>query len=132
MCYNDECNRLDDLNWLFTKRFRDFFYLICRKQSTLSQNFCYSHSLNFYLSNSTLSVSKQPTQLIIAAHNCHNYSITACPICNTYYVSKYPLLLIEKCSWLACFYLLWELEAFAHVLLHLEEINSYYQNKTNN
>ena len=56
------------------------------------------------------------------------YSITACPI------SKYPLfpVLIEKYSWLARFYLLWELEAFVHVLMHLEEINSYYQIKTNN
>ena len=31
-----------------------------------------SQILNFHLSGSTTSVSKQPTQLIIAAHNCHN------------------------------------------------------------
>ena len=31
--------------------------------------------INFHLSGSTLSVSNQPTQLIIAAHNCHISSI---------------------------------------------------------
>ena len=36
-----------------------------------SQNICYSHSSNFHLSGSTESVTKQPTQLIIAAYNCH-------------------------------------------------------------
>ena len=38
-----------------------------RKWPNTSQNFCYSHSLNFHISGSTESVSKQPTQLIIAA-----------------------------------------------------------------
>ena len=37
----------------------------------IAKCFCYFHSLNFHLSGGTLSVSKQPTQLIIAAHNCH-------------------------------------------------------------
>ena len=58
MCCNDE------LSWWFTKRF-NAFYLSCRKQPNPSQNFCYSHSLNFHLSGSTLSVSKIPTQLIV-------------------------------------------------------------------
>ena len=62
MCRNDEFD--DEFNWLFTKIFRAF-YLLCRKQPNLSQNFCYSHSLNFHLSGSTKSVSKQPTQLIV-------------------------------------------------------------------
>ena len=66
MCCNDE------LSWWFTKRF-NAFYLSCRKQPNPSQNFCYSHSLNFHLSGSPGSVSKQPTQLIIAAHNGHKY-----------------------------------------------------------
>ena len=42
----------DELSWLFTKSLRDF-YLICRKYPNPSQNFCYSHSLNFHLSGST-------------------------------------------------------------------------------
>ena len=54
---------------MFTKRFRAF-YLIFRKYPNPSQHFCYSHSLNFGESVSPESVSKQPTQLIIAAHNC--------------------------------------------------------------
>ena len=57
MCRNDE------LSWLFTKRFRDFC-LICR-------NFCFSQYLHFHVFGSTKSVWKQPTQFIIAAHNCH-------------------------------------------------------------
>ena len=64
MCCNDE------LSWWFTKRF-NAFYLSCRKQPNPSQNFFYSHSLNFHLSGSPGSVSKQPTQLIVEAHNCH-------------------------------------------------------------
>ena len=63
MCCNDQLG--DELSWLFTKRFRDFFILFL-----FYKNFCYLHSLNFY---STLSVSQQPTQLIIEAHNFHNY-----------------------------------------------------------
>ena len=42
-----------------------------------SQNFCYSHCLNFHVFGSPESVSKQPTQLIIAAHNCHIYWLMA-------------------------------------------------------
>ena len=38
-------------------------------------NFCYSHSPNFHLSGSTESFGKQPTQLIIVAHNCHKFLI---------------------------------------------------------
>ena len=68
-CRNDELS--SSLSWLFTTRFGVFFYLIFRKQPNPSQNFCYSHFLNFHVSGSTESVSKQPTQLIIAAHNCH-------------------------------------------------------------
>ena len=58
------------MSWKFTTRFRNF-YLICRKYPNPSQNFCYSHSPNFYVSGSPESVRGQPTQLIIAAHNCH-------------------------------------------------------------
>ena len=54
----------DELSWLFTKRFRAF-YLICRKELKPSQNFYYSHSLNFHLSERTKSASKQSTQLIV-------------------------------------------------------------------
>ena len=60
---NDELSLAMSLRWLFTKRFTGF-YLICRKLTNSSQNFCYSHSLYFHLSGSILSVSKQPTQLI--------------------------------------------------------------------
>ena len=42
----------------------DLYSLICRKQPNPSQKFCYSHSLNFHISGSTYSVSKQPTKLI--------------------------------------------------------------------
>ena len=52
MCLNDE------FSWLFTYRFRTFF-LIFRKKPNPSQNFSYSHSLNFHLSG------KQPTQIIV-------------------------------------------------------------------
>ena len=54
----------DELGWLFTKEFKAFC-LICRKYPTLSQSFCYSHSVNFYVSSSTKFVSKQTTQLIV-------------------------------------------------------------------
>ena len=112
MCRNDELSLT--LSWLFTYRFRDF-YLIWRKLTNPSQNFCYSHSLNFRVSVSTESVkaamydrclsesslfsrendyfhssvsphfqafvvrsafSKQPSQLIILAHNCHITSLS--------------------------------------------------------
>ena len=47
-------------------------------------NFCYSYYLNLHLSGSTYSDSKQPThcptQFIIAAHNCHIYTLYTYPI----------------------------------------------------
>ena len=60
MCRNDELR----LSWLFTKRLIAFC-LTRRKLTNPSQNFCYSHSLNFHVSDSPKSVSKQPTQLIV-------------------------------------------------------------------
>ena len=46
MCHNDELS--STMTWF---RFRTF-KLICRKQPDPSQNFCYSHSLNFHVSGS--------------------------------------------------------------------------------
>ena len=45
----------------------ELFILLAEKSQNPnpSQNFCYSHSLNFHLFGSTESVSKQPTYLII-------------------------------------------------------------------
>ena len=49
---------------MFTIRFIAF-HLICKKWPNPSQNFFYSHYLNFHVPGSTKSVSKQPTQLTI-------------------------------------------------------------------
>ena len=64
MCHNDELSSM--ISWVgcFLND-SELFYLICRKYPNPSQNFCYSHSLNFHVSGSTKSVSKQPTQLIV-------------------------------------------------------------------
>ena len=60
----------DELSWLFTKYWP--FYLIFIKWPNPSQIFCYFYSLNFHLSGSTTNSNHRQTQLIIAAHNCHN------------------------------------------------------------
>ena len=65
MCHNDK------FSWLFNKRFRAFLSYLQKMTKSFSK-YLLIHSLNFYLSGSTYFVSKQPTQLIIAAHNCHN------------------------------------------------------------
>ena len=49
------------------------FLSYLQKIANPSQNFCFFHSLNLHLTGRTESVSKQLTQLIIAAHNCHNW-----------------------------------------------------------
>ena len=63
MCRNDE------LSWLVTKRFRAFNLFAENSQIHLKFSVI---PINFYVSGSTESVSKQPTQLIIVAHICHN------------------------------------------------------------
>ena len=70
-CHNDELS--STMSWVgCLQTDSELFYLICRKRTNPSQNFCYSHSLNFHVSGSTEFVSKQPTQLIIAAEIRHN------------------------------------------------------------
>ena len=75
----------NELIWLFTNWFRAFC-LLCRKQPNPSQNFCYSHFLNFELSGSTLSVSKQPTQIIVQLNS------SLCYIIVTFVPKKFTLL----------------------------------------
>ena len=50
------------------QKFDEDFFKFC---GLLRKSKLYSHSLNIHLSGSTLSVSKQRTQLINAAQNCH-------------------------------------------------------------
>jgi hypothetical protein len=68
----------DELNWLFTKRFRAFYLF-----PNPSQNFCYSHSLNFHLSGSTKFVGKQPTQLIVQLNSSLRHIIVTISIPNS-------------------------------------------------
>ena len=63
MCHNDE------LSWLFTKRFRAF-YFICRDQPNHPQNFCYSHSLNFHLVAQNLLINNQFNLSSNSTHHC--------------------------------------------------------------
>ena len=73
---NDELSF--SLSWLFTNRCRGFFYLICRKLPTPSQNFCYSSSRNFHVSTlsknwvvNNIKSTQHWTQLIILAEISH-------------------------------------------------------------
>ena len=51
MCRNDElCSMICWVGCFLNDS--ELFYLICRKYPNPSQNFCYSHSLNFHLSHS--------------------------------------------------------------------------------
>ena len=61
------------MSWVgFLLKYSEFFILLAENsQILLKISVTYSHSLNFHFSGNTLSVSKQPTQLIIVAHNCH-------------------------------------------------------------
>ena len=58
-----------ELSWLVTKRFRAFNLFAENSQIHLKFSVI---PINFYVSGSTESVSKQSTQLIIVAHICHN------------------------------------------------------------
>ena len=58
MCHNDELSSTLNLEN------QNFFILFAESSHNPSQNFCYSHSLNFHVSGSPESISKQPTQLI--------------------------------------------------------------------
>ena len=57
-CRNDELSSM--LILLFLLKNSELFILLAKSFS----NFCYSHSLDFHVSGSPESVSKQPTQLI--------------------------------------------------------------------
>ena len=50
----------------------DLFILFAENSQILHNISAIPHSLNFHVSGCPESVSEQPTQLIIAAHNCHN------------------------------------------------------------
>ena len=63
ICSNDELSFVDVLSWLFTDRFRAPRYMKVKRMGIteiLTRIWLFSESY-----------SKQPTRLIIAAHNCH-------------------------------------------------------------
>ena len=62
MCRNDELS--STMSWVGCSLKDSELFVLFAENSQI-------HSLNFHVSGSTKSVSKQPTQLIIAAHNCH-------------------------------------------------------------
>ena len=72
MCRNDELLKFgDELSWLFTNRFRATRYMKVKRMGiTEILRRIWLFSVNKI--NSSESGSKQPTQLIIVAHNCHN------------------------------------------------------------
>ena len=68
MCRNDELSSI----WVEFDDELEVYYQIQNFLSYLQKIAkSFSHSSNFYVSGSPESVSEQPTQLIIAAHNCH-------------------------------------------------------------
>ena len=63
----------DELSWLFTRRFRVFSILFAENSQNLLKISVIPILLTLiYVSGSTESISKQPTQLIIVAHYCHH------------------------------------------------------------
>ena len=69
----DEFN--DELNWLFSNRFR-YLNVVCRKKP--NPKFCSSHSLNFHVSGSTESGSRQPTQYMAELNSTLQHIIVTC------------------------------------------------------